>query len=119
MCGSHNVPRQAFAPTRPGGESQGGITITVAPLAIRLSPEHRRVTTRPSLASAFFPGNNPCHHPRRRHQAYNHEAESVRRAEKCARTNRHRRRGMSWIRSQENDTDDGKVFSKLNTMHAI
>jgi hypothetical protein len=26
---------------------------------------------------------------------------------------------MSWIRSLENDAGDGKVFAKLNTMHAI
>jgi hypothetical protein len=26
---------------------------------------------------------------------------------------------MSWIHSLENDAGDGKVFAKLNTMHAI
>jgi hypothetical protein len=41
-------------PPRPGGESQGGTTNTVTPLAIRLSPEHRRVTTRPSVALPPF-----------------------------------------------------------------
>jgi hypothetical protein len=35
-------------PPRPDGESQGGTTITVAPLTIRLSPEHRRMAPTPS-----------------------------------------------------------------------
>lgn len=38
-------------PPRPGGEVQDDTAITVTPLAIRLSPEHRRVTTRPWVAS--------------------------------------------------------------------
>jgi hypothetical protein len=36
-------------PPRALGESQGGTTITVDTLAIRLSPEHRRAATRPWL----------------------------------------------------------------------
>ena len=42
-------------PPRPGGEAQDDTAITVTPLAIRLSPEHRRVTTRPWMASVLSP----------------------------------------------------------------
>jgi hypothetical protein len=45
-------------PPRPGPESQGGTAMTVIPLAIRLSPEHPRVATRPWVApapSSLFP----------------------------------------------------------------
>jgi hypothetical protein len=50
-------------PPRPNGESQGGTTITVAPLPIRLSPEHRRVAPAFSLfleeESVLLPSTAP------------------------------------------------------------
>ena len=39
----NNIMMIPDTPPRPDGESQGGTTITVRPLAIRISPEHPRV----------------------------------------------------------------------------
>jgi len=46
-------------PPRLGGESQGGTATTVAPLAIRQSPEHRRAATRPWEEPGLPPSTAP------------------------------------------------------------